>query len=131
MPREDFARENFSVQLKRLRKQEGLTQEMLGEALGIDRSTYAYYEGGKTTPDLRMVCRLAGVFRITPNDLLGRAATVATELHDTPLRLEDEEAITRFSMLTREEQILLMRYRQLCDDERREVQEELKKRLDY
>ena len=130
MPREDFARENFSEQLKRRRKQEGLTQELLGEALGIDRSTYAYYEGGKTCPDLRMVCRLAGIFRITPNDLLGPAARPATELHDTPLQLEDETVVTRFSLLTREEQVLILRYRQLCDEERRAVQDVLKKRLD-
>lgn len=130
MPREDFARETFATRLKQLRKQERLTQEMLGEALGIDRSTYAYYEGGKTCPDLRMVCRLAGIFRVTPNDLLGAAATVATELRDTPFRLEDEEEISRFSQLSREEQVLILRYRQLCDEERRNVQEDLKNRLD-
>ena len=130
MPREDFAKEIFATQLKKIRKAEGLTQEMLGEALGIDRSTYAYYECGKTSPDLRMVCRLAGVFRVTPNDLLGEAAVLPTELHDTPLRLEDAEDLSRFSVLTREEQILLLRYRQLCDEERRAVQEDLKNRLD-
>ena len=130
MPREDFARENFARNLKDLRKKEGLTQDLLGEALGVDRSTYAYYEGGKTCPDLKTVCRLAGIFRITPNDLLGQAAKVAVELHDTPLQLEDEDPISRFSMLTREEQVLLLRYRQLGDEERRAVQEELKNRLD-
>ena len=35
--------------LKRLRENFNLTQQQVAEALGIDRSTYAYYELGRTT----------------------------------------------------------------------------------
>ena len=34
--------------LKRLRENFNLTQQQVAEALGIDRSTYAYYELGRT-----------------------------------------------------------------------------------
>ncbi len=131
MPREDFAKAIFAGRLKELRKKEGLTQEMLGAALGVDRSTYTYYETGKSSPDLRMVCRLAGIFRVTPNDLLGEAAKISTEFHDNPLRMDDEQFITKFSLLTGEEQLLIMRYRQLSDEERKDVQQDIKERLRY
>ena len=41
----------LSRTLKKLRKNCGYTQKEVAKELGVDRSTYAYYETGKTTPD--------------------------------------------------------------------------------
>ena len=50
--------------LKRLRENFNLTQQQVAEALGIDRSTYAYYELGRTTPDLDKIDKLQRLYQV-------------------------------------------------------------------
>ena len=56
--------------LKELRNRSGLTQKQVAEILHIDRSTYAYYEGGTTEPDLNSINQLAKLFGIDISALL-------------------------------------------------------------
>lgn len=60
----------ISVTLKRLRQNNSFTQQQVADALNIDRSTYAYYESGKTTPDINALIKLARIFNVSFNDLL-------------------------------------------------------------
>ena len=53
--------------LRALRQKNGWTQKQLH----INRSTYAYYETGATQPDLDMFRRLAILFEVSTDDLLG------------------------------------------------------------
>ena len=57
--------------LRALRKKNGWTQKQTAEMLHINRSTYAYYETGATQPNLNMLCRLAALFEVSADDLLG------------------------------------------------------------
>lgn len=50
--------------LRLLRKEKGYTQEDVAAALGMVRSTYTYYETGKTCPDIFSLYRLAKLYRI-------------------------------------------------------------------
>ena len=43
--------EDLATKLKRYRLQVGFTQKNVAEVLNISRSTYTYYELGKTSPD--------------------------------------------------------------------------------
>lgn len=54
-----------------LRKSAKLTQSDMGGILGIDRSTYAYYESNKTAPSLTNLVSLARVFNVTVDELIG------------------------------------------------------------
>lgn len=56
--------------LKRLRENFNLTQQQVAEALGIDRSTYAYYELGRTTPDLDKIDKLQRLYQVQYEDLI-------------------------------------------------------------
>lgn len=56
--------------LKRLRENFNLTQQQVAEALGIDRSTYAYYELGRTTPDLDKIDKLQRLYHVQYEDLI-------------------------------------------------------------
>lgn len=51
--------------LKELRKNSALTQKQIADVLGIDRSTYSYYENGKASPSLSVLMRIAKVFNVT------------------------------------------------------------------
>lgn len=55
----------IAEQLKQLRHQAGYSQAHLAYLLGICRSTYAYYECGKTLPDIYCLKHLANIFGVT------------------------------------------------------------------
>ncbi len=54
-----------------LRLKEGLLQRDVADALHIHRSTYSYYERGKTNPPLDILIKLADYFGVTTDYLLG------------------------------------------------------------
>lgn len=58
--------------LRLLREKCGYTQQHLANALNIDRSTYSYYEAGKTTPDISSLILLSNIFAVTLTELLGQ-----------------------------------------------------------
>lgn len=56
--------------LKYYRSKCGLTQVQISEMLHIDRSTYTYYERGKTIPSLERIVALADVLNCNYTDLV-------------------------------------------------------------
>ena len=57
--------------LKAARKECKLTQQQVADILGIDRSTYAYYELGVSNPSFENLATLAGIFKTDADWLLG------------------------------------------------------------
>lgn len=53
-----------------LRRQAGLTQEELGEKLGITNKTISRWENGNYMPDIEMFGLLAKEFYVSINELL-------------------------------------------------------------
>lgn len=64
----------FSEQLICLRKQKGLSQEQLGEEIGVTRQTVSKWELGETTPDMDKLISLSRLFDITIDELVGKEA---------------------------------------------------------
>lgn len=60
----------INERLRELRVKSGYTQSQIAKILNIDRSTYSYYEIGKTMPDISVLITLAKVFNIPINELL-------------------------------------------------------------
>ena len=58
--------------IKKLRKEKGMTQQELGELLGVQKSAIAKYENGRV-PNLKKetITKLADIFQVSPNYLLG------------------------------------------------------------
>lgn len=59
-------------QLKILRKQKGLYQKDVANFLGVDRTTYVKYENGVSEPDNDTLVKLAELFNVSVDYLLGR-----------------------------------------------------------
>lgn len=68
----------FSERLRKLRAIAKMTQQEVADHLGIQRSTYAYYETGAIEPSLTVLQQLATEFRVTVGYLLGSAEIAAT-----------------------------------------------------
>ena len=64
--------DDFGPRLKILRIKNEMTQRQVAFYLHIDRTTYAGYESGKRFPDAHILCKLADLFNVTVDYLLGR-----------------------------------------------------------
>ena len=56
--------------LKKKRKQLGLTQQLMSDLINLERSTYAYYETGKTSPSIETAAKICALFDCKIEDLL-------------------------------------------------------------
>ncbi len=71
--------------IKRLRLQKGLTQEELGEIIGVQKSAIRKYESGMVQNMKRSsIKKLADFFEVTPSYLLGYEVGDDAELTLTP-----------------------------------------------
>jgi putative transcriptional regulator len=61
----------FSENLKKFRKQKGLTQEELAERLHVVRQTISKWEKGLSVPDSNLLIQVAAVFETSVGTLLG------------------------------------------------------------
>lgn len=64
----------FARRLKELREEKGLYQKTLSEKLSISRSTITSYESGKRNPDIFTLIKIADLFNVSIDYLLGRTA---------------------------------------------------------
>ncbi len=62
---------NFGNRLKELRTKAGLTQQKLGELLGVSKSVVSYYELQERTPSPEVLVKLASIFHVSSDYLLG------------------------------------------------------------
>lgn len=69
---EEEKQQVFSVRLKELRLQHGLTQKELVELLGAKRNTYSDWENGKCKPNYEKLEKLADLFDVSLDWLFGR-----------------------------------------------------------
>ena len=53
-----------------MRKQQGMTQEQLGESLGVTNKTVSRWETGKNMPDIDKLQELSAILGISINELL-------------------------------------------------------------
>ena len=79
----------FKQQIRMLRRKLDMTQDQVAEHLGLSRSTYAYYETGKTEPNYQTLVKLAKLFDVTVDYLLSGedgkdASTPAGEQREAP-----------------------------------------------
>lgn len=62
----------LSNKLKELRTQYGYTQDEVARKIGISYQSYQAYELGKTIPKTKYLSKLADVFDVSTDYLLGR-----------------------------------------------------------
>lgn len=63
-------RKLIGSRIKAHRKNQGVTQEMLAEALGCESTTLGRYERGEYAPDGEQLVKLAQFFGVSPMDFL-------------------------------------------------------------
>lgn len=62
----------FSERLKQLRSEKQILQKDIAKYLEVTVRTYQYYESGELEPDLEKLVKLADLFNVSTDYLLGR-----------------------------------------------------------
>ena len=80
---------DFGTSLKQLRQSAGMTQKELAEKIGVTKSVISYYELQERTPSPEILIKLASVFNVTTDYLLGIEREPGNMLDTTGLLEED------------------------------------------
>lgn len=110
-----------SESLKKVRKEHKLTQQDIADVLGIDRSTYTFYETGKTSPSVVTLHKLANIYNVSMGYLAGYEENhpELKSKHMSPVL--NAPSIDPIAYLSKEEQMMLMCYRLLKADKKLEI----------
>ncbi len=127
--------------LKKYRLNCGYSQQMVANTLNIDRSTYTYYETGKSTPSLNTILILKKLFNMPYEELIScfdDGAKVAIEkLRDPSVEPESETIdlsncrkkiqVDKISIyeLPKDEQQMILYYRRLSYSDKRMLLEKV------
>lgn len=90
----------ISEQIGFLRRQKGITQEVLARHLGVTNQTISKWESGQCCPDIQFLPRLADYFGVSVDELLGHTPNTSLEALCLSLKkyfsdLPEEECIDR------------------------------------
>ena len=125
--------------LKYFRENCELSQQQVANALNVDRSTYTYYETGKTTPSASTLLKLSKIFNVpcavfleSINQELNLNSRVADADGAYLAQYEEENAVVtaddRIYGLNKEEKELIASYRVL-DAEQKDAFDAFVKKL--
>lgn len=120
--------------LKQIRRSENVTQEKIAAALGIDRSTYSYYESGKTKISAALLIKFCNYFNIKMEDVL-RQGEPNTPNHVASSHHSDQNNPAEtvkpiISTLSTFEKNIILNLRLMNDDDKAEVVRVIKEIVD-
>lgn len=113
----------LAINLTSYRKKAMLTQSQVAQALGIDRSTYAYYEAG-TNPRPEILLKLAEIYKISPGKFLEGTSGPLTVTSNNPFA--DNQFIQSFNELSDREKALILQFRAFSDSQKNACEKNLK-----
>lgn len=107
----------INERLRELRVKCGYTQSQVAKLLNIDRSTYAYYETGKTRPDVSSLLMLSKIFNIPINELLADESLPKSVADSAPMDyISGKKNSSRIFELSQDEKELVGAFR-ICPPE--------------
>jgi len=81
--------------IQSLRKQKGMSQEELADAVGVSRQAVSKWESEQATPDLDKVVIMSDIFDVTTDYLLKGIEPVVTPDHKTMADVVDQKILTK------------------------------------
>lgn len=88
---------DFGKRLAGFRKASGLTQQQLGEKVGVSKRVIAYYEGETSYPPAHLVSPLAKALNVSTDELLGLKEAKETRSPDFAALWRRLKVIENFS----------------------------------
>lgn len=82
----------FGNRLRTLRKQKNLTQKQLAAQIGVKNSIISFYEMGDRLPSPEIIVKLAAIFHVSTDYLMGIDKKEAIDISDLD---EDDKMVIR------------------------------------
>ena len=99
-----------AYKLRKCRENCGLSQKVVADTLGVERTTYTYYENGRSQPSLTTLVKLADIFSVDPSSLLPLESNTSVKENDTAqphpiysLKKDEHRLLLGYRMLSREQ----------------------------
>lgn len=86
----------FSMRLRELRQHANLRQEQVAKLIEVNKSAISTYENGSRQPSFDILVRLANLYRVSTDYLLGRTNTYSIDLSE----LTEEEKMLVSELVT-------------------------------
>ena len=99
----------FRARLTMLRKEHHLTQGQMAEKLGVSRPSYTCYELGNSSPTIATLCKIADLFEVNTDYLLGRSDDPSVDAADPKTAVQELCMLEKFRKLSPEKR------EKLCD----------------
>lgn len=115
--------------LRRLRVNAGFTQQNMADVLNINRSTYTYYETGKTMPDINTLKILSDILQVSIEVFLEEESyqSMGDSDHRRPKKKVQENP-KQIGELSSKEKSLIALLRATTDFDINQMIEEIKER---
>ena len=88
--------DDLPLRLKKIRKGLALHQDQVAKQIGVTRSTISTYENNTRQPSLEMLVRLARLYRVNTDYLLGLSDSASIDLSG----LTDDEVELVFALVS-------------------------------
>ena len=85
---------NVADRIQALRKQHGMSQEQLADAVGVSRQAVSKWESEQASPDLDKVVIMSDLFDVTTDYILKGIEPVEVQAHKTMGDVLDEKVLT-------------------------------------
>ena len=85
---------NVADRIQALRKQHGMSQEQLADAVGVSRQAVSKWESEQASPDLDKVVIMSDLFDVTTDYILKGIEPVEVQDHKTMADVIDEKVLT-------------------------------------
>lgn len=99
------------MNLKEIRTKQGFTQTEVAKKLGIAQVTYCNYENGNREPDISTLIKLADLFNVTIDELIGCAEIIKQE---KPISKDERYILDNLKFLSAEELGKVKKYIKSC-----------------
>ncbi len=114
----------FGKHLRDLRKNNSnYSQQEMADMLNISRSTYTYYETGKSEPGQEKLRKICNILNTDYNTLLGYADDKSGRL----VAAEDGDSTHAVSELTAREEQIILAYRSMNSEEKEFIGKQITK----
>lgn len=90
-------RQHLGKQIKKRREATGLTQEQLGQILGLSRASVINMQTGRHMPTIEGFHLLCQIFGCQPNDLLPEAKKIKLESYENKVNVIKVKIVKQYS----------------------------------
>ena len=106
----------------------GYTQQQIADILNCSRSTYTYYETGKSSPDLPTLVKLAKILNVSVSDLLEEESGGSSLVADVKNPARSKKNASHIYDLSADEMKLVGYFRAFNSEEKEELLRQLQEK---